>query len=105
MANASIIVLCMRSSHDSAMNRSQCRRLSLRTESVSPPIPRIPAHPLARTYKTYLLTLFSCQAGLSARKSVFITMRFSRMAIEYIAADGCPADWTDLPVLRKRHAA
>ena len=67
MANASIIVLCMRSSHDPAMNRSQCRRLSLRTESVSPPIPCIPANPLARTYKTYLLTLFSCKSGFYLR--------------------------------------
>ena len=30
MANASIIVLCMRSSHDPAMNRSPCRCFSLR---------------------------------------------------------------------------
>lgn len=32
----------------------------------------IPAHPLARIYKTNLLALFSCRTGLSARKSVFI---------------------------------
>lgn len=57
MANASIIVLCMRSSHDPAMNRSPCRCFSLRAGLCSGASSR--THWLAHT-KTYLLTLFSC---------------------------------------------
>ena len=66
MANASIMILCMRSSPASlprlVRNAGVYRSAP---ESVHPLFRRIPAHPsLARTYKTYLLTLFSCNQAI-----------------------------------------
>lgn len=67
MANASIIVFCMRSSHDPAMNRSQCRCFSLRTGIGITSHSAHPRVPIGSHIQTYLLTLFSCKSGFYLR--------------------------------------
>ena len=85
----------------------QCWRLPLRSGIGSPPVPSHPRAPIAGSHiqKRICLTLFSCQTGLSARKSVLIGNALFQNDNRCAAAEGCPADWTNLSVLRKRHAA
>ena len=114
MANASIIVFCMQSSHDPAMNRSPCRCFSLRAGIG---ITSHSAHlraPIGSHIQNVSVDPIQLSAGLSVRKSVLNTMRFSRMAIKdcvpswdnfrqsmrpdsgqiKVATDACLVDWT-----------
>ena len=66
---------------------------------------RILAHPLARTYKNVSVNPIQLSSGIVSPQKRIQNNALFQNGNRGIAADGCPADWTDLPVLRKRHAA
>ena len=88
MANASIIVLCMRSSPDSAMNRSPCRCFSLRARIGITSHSAHPRAPIGSHIQNVSVDPIQLSAGSSARKSVLNIMRFSRMTIRNLSQVG-----------------
>ena len=89
MANASIIVLCMRSSHDPAMNRSQCRWFSLRAGTGITSHSAHPRAPIGSHIQNVSVDPIQLSSGIvSPQKRITSSMRFSRMAIEILSQLG-----------------